>query len=120
MIEFTDRYGERAPSWLRGCHGDCEAMGWVPEEAHLEAEACSVFGAECDGWHFVQCLDCNGTGRVSWWITALRIPRWAWRGVRFYRAAMRRDISPPDWTWRRRFGNYLNASFIADLRRLGN
>jgi len=33
VIEFTDRYGSgsRPPSWLRGCHGDCEATGWVPE-----------------------------------------------------------------------------------------
>ena len=30
QVEFTDRYGGHAPSWLRGCHGDCEAMGWVP------------------------------------------------------------------------------------------
>ena len=31
-IEFTDRYGGNPPSWLRGCHDDCEAMGYVPVE----------------------------------------------------------------------------------------
>ena len=29
-IEFTDRYGGNPPSWLRGCHGHCEAMGYYP------------------------------------------------------------------------------------------
>lgn len=74
-IEFTDRYGGRAPSWLRSCHGDCEATGVVPEPPKVE-------GGE---WTFEPCVDCNGTGRISWWATVRRVPRWLVRGVRTMR-----------------------------------
>lgn len=145
QIEFTDRYGGQPPSWLRGCHGDCEAMGYVPlfsdvalpvddmrlrsadpltraemmawNAAHVEMNK----GPEhhiCDGWHFVKCLDCNGTGRVSWLRAVLRIPRWFINGLRFYGFAMQPEVNPPNWTWRRRFENYLNAAFLSDLRSL--
>lgn len=148
-IEFTDRYGDRAPSWLRGCHGDCEAMGWVPlvwylepptpgelrvivddptdrraahaaagEQAAWQAAHAAAGEHDCDGWHFVRCYDCRGTGRVSWWRTAARIPRWLRKGVAFYGQAMRPEISPDGWSWWRRFQNYANAAFIADLRAL--
>ena len=64
-VEFIDRYGSAGPpSWLRGCHGDCEATGWIP--------------AEPDWFH---CPLCAGTGRCSWLATFGRIPRWLWRGV---------------------------------------
>ena len=89
-MEFTDRYGGRPPSWLRGCFGDCEATGYVPihasrlpdeyREAWVKAEAGEH--AE-DGWHFVPCPRCRGTGRVSWPATILRIPFWIYRGVVF-------------------------------------
>lgn len=143
-IEFTDRYGGRAPSWLRGCFGDCEAMGMVPvafyddlppardDEARTESETDPRLialwrtahavqehrTAGCDGWHFVPCLDCNGTGRVSWLRTLARIPRWIMKGIRFAPFALRREVSPPEWTFRQRLGNYLNAAFIADLKAL--
>ena len=78
QVEFTDRYGGHAPSWLRGCHGDCEAMGWVPlpfyilpprddearvvvddpdprdEAAWREAHAAAGDDHDCDGWHFIK------------------------------------------------------------------
>lgn len=137
-IEFTDRYGGRAPSWLRGCHDDCEAMGWTPvfvavappapdevrsddetdprllalwNEAHAKPHE-----RPCDGWHFVKCTGCDGSGRVSWLVTVARIPRWIIKGLRFYRWAMTPTISPDGWTWRMRFRNYLNAAFLSDLR----
>ena len=144
-IEFTDRYGGHGPSWLRGCHGDCEAMGIVPlfsdlappdadmrlrpadpltqtemmawNDAHATLNA-RPEGHICDGWHFVTCLDCGGTGRVSWLRSVTRVPRWFWRGVRFARFAMQPTISPPEWSWRRRFGNYLWAAFLSDLKSL--
>ena len=137
-IEFTDRYGGRAPSWLRGCHDDCEAMGWVPvfvaqpddtgltmederdpkllllwEAAHSKSDE-----ETCDGWHFVKCAGCDGSGRVSWFVTVARVPRWLWKGVRFYRWAMKPASSPDGWTWRMRFRNYLNAAFLEDIRRI--
>lgn len=137
-VEFTDRYGGNAPSWLRGCHGDCEAMGVVPIVARgnpgdplfvwpeKDAREIALWNMahvdagehDCDGWHFVKCDDCGGSGRVSWLVTVARVPRWLVKGVRFARFAMRREISPPDWTFRQRFANYLNAAFLADLRSL--
>jgi hypothetical protein len=139
-IEFTDRYGGHAPSWLRGCHDQCEAMGVVPifvavtparpdevrmddeddprwlaawDEAHAKEHS-----EACDGWHFVKCSSCGGSGRVSWIVSVARIPRWLWKGVRFYGWAMDPLVSPDGWTWRQRFANYLNAAFLADLRSL--
>lgn len=117
-IEFEDRYGGRPPSWLRGCHGDCEAMGYVPvwragfdgrersddeivaigdpldeeiaawERAHAESPH------ECDGWHFIPCPDCGGSGRASWLTTIARLPRWFVRGARFLPQA--RSVSEDD------------------------
>lgn len=85
-VEFTDRYGGRAPSWLRGCFDQCEAMGVIPvfmrvdgtkdarppdetrpelitawQNAH--AQDGDRLEDICDGWHFVQCPSCKGTWR---------------------------------------------------------
>lgn len=104
QIEFTDRYGsDGPPSWLRGCLSGCDATGHVPiykeksgtvldlvfsrknmkkvydqlwEEAEKEKPT-------DDGWHFVCCPACQGTGLVSWFETMKRIPRWIVRGVSF-------------------------------------
>ena len=35
---------------------------------------------ECDGWHFIECEDCRGTGKVSRLWAILRIPYWFVRG----------------------------------------
>ena len=69
----TDRYkaiGIPYPDPETMCDGQCEGTGFVPvgrldndEPWHtlwLEAEAESPTE---DGWHFVRCPDCNGTGR---------------------------------------------------------
>jgi hypothetical protein len=114
QVEFTDRYGGNAPSWLRGCF-ECEAMGSYPVKAHgqlTEAEATNQklvvwddhndyrralsayedaavqrrivrHGLEADGWYFIPCRICSGTGRASWLRTLTRIPRWLWKGVPF-------------------------------------
>jgi hypothetical protein len=110
-IEYTDRYGGHAPSWLRACHDDCEATGHVPVEgpsesgpgyaawmgaeviasryraAWREAHSAAITGdpmheATCDGWHFVICPACHGNGTVSRWRSLARVPRWIWRGAR--------------------------------------
>jgi len=54
------------------CKGECEGVGVVPikfddreEPWHtlwLEAEAKELTD---DGWHFVKCPDCRGTGKKS-------------------------------------------------------
>ena len=74
-IEFTDRYqalGIPVPDPQTMCPDQCEGTGFVPvakddgeEPWHslwLEAEAKNP--AE-DGWHFVRCPACNGTGKLS-------------------------------------------------------
>lgn len=104
-IELTDRYDGNAPSWLRGCF-ECEAMGCVPIKAHaridnwgadFDSPCCQLTDwqqaevnrliadgkQETDGWYFLQCQHCDGTGRVSWLKTILRIPRWIKKGVVF-------------------------------------
>lgn len=131
-IEFTDRYGGQAnwPSWLRGCHDQCEAMGWVPvqgpfadpkyqalwNDAHNAPDAHA--DEQCDGWHFVRCPSCKGTARVPWYVAVARVPRWLWKGLTFYRFAMRPDVSPPGWTWRQRFRVWFWAAYGSELQRL--
>lgn len=144
-IAFTSRYGGNEPSWLQACLGHCEAMGVIPVyvrqrepaaewNAFLPDEEDPVLRAawerlhhgidqydpphDCDGWHFVECPSCGGTGRVGWATTIRRIPRWLWRGVKFYGFAMGPSISPEGWSWRRRFRNYVYAAYGADLARL--
>lgn len=106
-IEFTDRYGGNAPLWLRGCF-ECEAMGCSPEKLHepdkpgasgvagvdlppFDREGLEAYQAylqrggerQADGWYFLPCEGCGGSGRVSRLRTLLRIPRWLWKGLRF-------------------------------------
>jgi len=70
--EFTDRYdalGIPQPDVETMCKGQCEGIGVVPifrgcespwDVLWLEAEAKEP--AE-DGWHFVKCPECGGTGK---------------------------------------------------------
>lgn len=107
QIEFTDRYGGNAPSWLRGCF-ECEAMGCSPEKLHDPDRpgVSGIAGTDCgpwdkegkkdyaaylqrggerqaDGWYFIPCHRCKGSGRANWLRTLARIPRWLWKGLRF-------------------------------------
>lgn len=85
-IQFTDRYeaiGIQYPNSKTMCKGHCEGTGYVPhkkrgigdldilpqpddvifdklwEEAHSKPHK-----EKCDGWHFVKCPDCKGTGKL--------------------------------------------------------
>ncbi len=76
-LEFTDRYQALEipyPDRLTMCLGQCEGTGWVPhfkeekpdllygplwDEAHKKAGE-----HDCDGWHFVKCPTCKGTGKA--------------------------------------------------------
>ncbi len=122
-VEFTDRYGGRAPAWIRGCHGQCKAMGFYPTkdrsqwpEGTRPPGAPEEDGTPDDGWRFVTCRKCNGTGHVSWFRSIARIPLWIWKGIRFARVALDAKVNPPEWTFRKRFACWLWCSFGSDLR----
>lgn len=145
QFTFTDRYGGRPPSWLRGCFGECEATGYYPVKAHpadppkpedvvtsyadvavhklTERELLVVKGRiargerQPDGWYFLLCPKCGGTGRVPWLVTLARIPRWLWRGVR---NMWEFRPSSAIWTghhtsWWRRAWLGFKVSFLCDL-----
>lgn len=85
-VEFLDRYDGRPPSWLRGCFGACQAMGWVPVESDKSE----------DGFDLVKCPRCHGTGRCRWWQTLLRIPIWLVRAIPFiWWSGTARNLHPP-------------------------
>ena len=110
QVEFTDRYGGNPPSWLRGCF-TCEAMGCYPElPDHINVRT------GIDDWQLIDCRDCHGTGRVSWLITILRIPRWLWKGVCFIREmGFDWEMSPPGVSKVRHFLLVFKCAFLADL-----
>ncbi len=72
-METTDRYkvlGIPYPDPETVCRGDCEGTGWVPVKFD---DANSVYAKRWraaerenlagDGWHFVKCLNCGGSGK---------------------------------------------------------
>jgi len=112
-VEFTDRYDGRAPSWLRGCFGDCEATGFVPVPREQNPDGSINVETE---WDMVKCPSCKGTGRVSWLTTIARIPRWLWKGAAFMKmVAPAREMHPPSWTARRRWWLSFKCAFLYDL-----
>jgi hypothetical protein len=124
-VEFTNRYGGRPPSWLLSCHGPCEAMGFYPVRAddhQLTAVETSQIAhriaegrVEDDGWYFLRCPACRGTGRVSWLVTVGRVPRWTWRGLRFMWDCRRSEWHPPQWGIARRVWTLFKVAFLCDL-----
>jgi hypothetical protein len=81
---FTDRYGGHDPDPRTCCKGPCEGMGQVPvprDEADplfawLYNQAEALHGSSQDGWQFVACPYCDGTGRRPGLLRRLRL---AWR-----------------------------------------
>jgi hypothetical protein len=75
MIEMTDRYealGIELPPPGTCCKGRCEGTGYVPVKADHPDERFRKLWQEAqakeptdDGYHFVKCPDCNGTGRIA-------------------------------------------------------
>jgi hypothetical protein len=78
-LEFTDRYGGNPPSTLRVCRGFCEGMGFYPDMDNYQTK----YGGDINKVEFLKCPDCQGTGRVNWIETILRIPSWIWGVVHF-------------------------------------
>lgn len=71
--EFTDRYGGGPyPDPATMCKGQCEGLGVYPqtlddrtiteEERRRWQEAHDKDAHTCDGYHFIKCPDCDGTG----------------------------------------------------------
>jgi hypothetical protein len=75
MTEYTDRYdalGLPPPDPATMCPDECEGTGFVPVKGDRIAEPWATLwrAAEAkepadDGWHFVRCPTCNGTGRKT-------------------------------------------------------
>ena len=73
-IKITDRYqalGMAAPDPETMCGGQCEGVGRVPvteddDDPAFRALWRSAEDANpaADGWHFVDCPDCDGTGKA--------------------------------------------------------
>lgn len=71
-MEFTDRYkaaGIPYPDPETMCPGDCEGMGVVPISSDEKDpvyralwQAAEAKEPTDDGWHFVKCPTCGGTG----------------------------------------------------------
>lgn len=135
-IEFTDRYdalGIKPPPLILVCRADCDGVGVVPvfvdseeRRADRRRQGRTIWAPpeECDprmialwdeaereaqtddGWHFVRCPDCAGTGRQpgpTWWIVAKNLPealRQKARFARFHlfsRQTWRMDVPHPVW-----------------------
>ena len=72
-MEFTDRYkslGIPYPDVETMCKGQCEGTGFVPIKKDDMEEPFRTLWLESekknptdDGWHFVKCPGCNGTGK---------------------------------------------------------
>jgi len=91
-IEFTDRYsamGIKPPSLYTVCRDQCEGTGYVPvyvDPDALDDEDSELlrrwFIAEAaastdDGWHFVTCPGCEGSGRTKGLLRRARQAVWA-------------------------------------------
>ncbi len=79
-MEFTTRYGKGAgPDPKTMCEGQCEGLGRYPQqngdpdatayerEQWLKEHEDSKWDKEngCDGWHFIICEECKGTGKIK-------------------------------------------------------
>ncbi len=72
-FEVSDRYtatGRPHPNRWTICKGDCEGMGFYPTDDPTEwppgtrpAGTPEPDGTPDDGWRFIKCPKCNGTGR---------------------------------------------------------
>lgn len=83
---FEDRYtatGRPHPNPWTICKGDCEGMGFYPSndpsewpEGTRPLGTPEPDGSPDDGWRFIKCPDCRGTGRrvngrLGYWLDIL-------------------------------------------------
>jgi hypothetical protein len=62
--------GMPTPDVRTMCHGQCEGTGWIPCKSDDSSPilrglwlAAEAEKRTDDGWHFVRCPDCHGTGK---------------------------------------------------------
>lgn len=72
----------------------------------------------CDGWHFIKCRECHGSGRVSWLRAIARVPRWLVKGARFIPEGMDRSKWWEGASFWQRLRVTLYAAWGADLKAL--
>jgi hypothetical protein len=122
-MQFTDRYdalGIRPPSTLTVCRGLCEGTGVVPVRrpdpavpaTEHDLRLIALWGQaetaepDDDGWHFVTCPDCAGSGRQRGnrlRVILRNLPRVLRQKARFARHHLlsthswRRDVPHPVW-----------------------
>jgi len=71
VIEWNDRYGGKYPDPETICLGPCDGMGCFPVSKNENGKYAALWEeAEKkkptkNGWHFVKCPECNGTGKRS-------------------------------------------------------
>lgn len=93
-IEFVDRYTDDPrgrPTTFNACRGGCEAMGFYPTQTPQPGEE-----PDEDGWWWVTCAACQGSGRVPLWRGLLRVPGWLWKGAKFVWDVRMFNYPPPD------------------------
>lgn len=139
-VEFTSRYGSRPPSRLRTCHGHCEGLGCYPVYHEASATKTPPDGCrptdsrltayqdrqvqrailegrpQADGWYFIRCAACGGSGRVSWFVTLTRVPQWLYRGARCcWEFRPSSGVHLPEWGWWYRCWIAFKIAFLCDL-----
>ena len=135
-IVFTDRYGGNPPSLLTVCPGQCEGMGCYPSNDPSEWPEGTRLpgtpepdGTPDDGWRFIRCEECGGTGRVSMWRGLTRLPREWRRGAAFIRTSWNfydGEYEPDEWphAWKMkhrpmyRFWHLFKIAYVDDWLRL--
>ena len=121
QITFTDRYDGRPPAWIRSCHAGCQALGVIPEPCPSSWTCpwpAEHAGADFDGWHFLRCDACQGTGRVPWYVSVARIPRWILKGLRFFDDMARPRYRAPHMTQWEHIWLVFKCAFVYELMRL--
>lgn len=115
-IEFVDRYTgdpRGRPTAFNACRGGCEAMGCHPTKTPQSGEE-----PDEDGFWWVTCAACEGSGRVPLWRGLLRVPGWLWKGVRFIydtNVGYNRACRAPWHTRRQHLALTFKCAYLVDL-----
>jgi hypothetical protein len=90
----------------KGDVGAAMVLDDEPMDVHYLAKWTEAHGAAlrdepahdqtCDGWHFLPCVECRGSGKVPRLRALARVPSWLGKGVKFiFMAARHREYRAP-------------------------